>query len=937
MLEAAVRPKTAERYKIVAILQLRGSFATHEAKMQHRHLLSCAALLLVLLSTSTAWAVLEESFDSQQPTWQLADADAQVRVVGQARQFHGAREGRGCEWISLNAGQGSYAYLVHHIPHGRVIEELSPTLWVKSDRPGVQLMVRVALPRTKDPNNGGPLTTLVRGDIYRDGGGWQLLAVEQVLDRLVRQTPVLRSQFGPHVDIREAYVDMIVVNAYGGHGQTNVWIDGLRIPGYIARQQPSESNPSQAGRNDDADAQWNNRVKASNVSLLPADKPPLPDAGPTGGVPRGKDVELNGNVLSVDGQPVFLRMWRHQGEPMKWLADHGFNAVILQSAPTRELSAEAKAAGIWLIAPPPPFTRAGKIEGEYPQVLAWRLGENLGFHELENTGALATLIRRVDPAPRPIVCDAHSQLWSYSRQGDILQIEMPAFGGGVDLSQWGEFLRERGRLSRPGAPLWASLHLDAPAANAQAVALTGRQSPPWFAEPRQIRLAMFHALSAGVRGICFESSSPLNANTPGSRLLASALQLANAELDLLQPWIASAELHAGTAASDPQVNVAVLETQRSRLALVVRHGKSQQHTAGAIRANSVAFSEASSSTDSSAYLVQHGRIKPLRNSRSAGGQRVVLREFDDVAVVVFSQNPLVATHLMKSAARQRQATSKLHAEMVAAEFHQVQTIDGQLAAAGKSLPVSTTLIREAKANLQQAERLLRGGDYGSTRYYAGRASAALARLRRAHWEAAASSFPSPSASPLLSRFESLPLHWAMAAAMPRVQWSGNILPGGGMENLQGLLTAGWKNHQHSESLLRSDVALAPAYAHSGENGLRLVAWPEDPGNAPAVVETAPVWITSPAMNVRAGQIIRIHGWVRVQHAVQGSRDGLLVFDSAGGLPLAQRVNGEVGKWKEFTLYRAAPANQALNISLALTGMGEVWLDDLTVEIADRPR
>jgi len=908
--------------------------------MQHCHPLSVAAFLSVTLFAVSAQAVLEESFDSQQPTWQLVDADAQVRITGQARQFHGAREGRGCEWVNLQAGQGTYAYLVHNIAHGRVIEELSPTLWVKSDRPGLQLMVRVALPRTRDPNTGGPLTTLVRGDIYRDSGGWQLLAVDQVAARLLRQTPVLRSQFGAHVDIREAYIDMIVVNAYGGRGQTNVWLDGLRVAGYIARQQPAaataDAGPETSATNDAPTGGWGSRVPATNVSVG-GDRPPLPAPPAAAEAEIDGGAKLTGNVLTVGGQPLFLRMWRHRGEPLKWLADHGFNAVVLEKAPTPAQSEEAENANIWLIAPPPPLSRAGKIQGRYPRVLAWRLGENLGFHELENTGALATLIRRVDPAPRPIVCDAHSQLWTYSRRADILQIEMPAFGGGVELSQWGEFLRERGRLARPGAPMWASLQLDAPAANIQAAALAGRTAPMWYAEPRQIRLAMFHALSAGVRGLCFESSSPLNANTQESRLLAASLQLANAELDLLQPWIASAELHTGTVASDPDVKIAVLEAQRSRLALVVRHAPSQQHTAGSVRTGSIAFSEASSSTDSTAYLVQHSRIKPLRNSRSAGGQRVVLREFDDLAVVVLSQNPLVATHLMKAAAKQREVTSQLHAEMVAAEFHQVQTIDGQLSAAGRKLPVSATLLREAKANLQQAERLLRGRDYSSTRYYANRASAALARLRRAHWDAAVASFPSPSASPLLSRFESLPLHWAMAAQMPAVQWSGNMLPGGDMENLQALLSAGWKNHQHSESTLRSDVALAPAYAHSGNNGLRLVAWPEDIDNAPAVVETSPVWITSPALNVKAGQIIRIHGWARIEQPVRGSRDGLLIFDSAGGLPLAQRVTGNGKEWKEFTLYRAAAANQSLSISLALTGMGEVWLDDLTIEIANRPR
>ena len=36
-------------------------------------------------------------------------------------------------------------------------------------------------------------------------------------------------------------------------------------------------------------------------------------------------------------------------------------------------------------------------------------------------------------------------------------------------------------------------------------------------------------------------------------------------------------------------------------------------------------------------------------------------------------------------------------------------------------------------------------------------------------------------------------------------------------------------------------------------------------------------------------------------------------------------------WQEFTLYRIAPQPGQLTVTIALTGLGECWLDDVTVE------
>ena len=76
-------------------------------------------------------------------------------------------------------------------------------------------------------------------------------------------------------------------------------------------------------------------------------------------------------------------------------------------------------------------------------------------------------------------------------------------------------------------------------------------------------------------------------------------------------------------------------------------------------------------------------------------------------------------------------------------------------------------------------------------------------------------------------------------------------------------------------------------------------------------------------------MVCIHGWVHVPAAITGSVDGLLILDSMTGEPLAERI-GETPGWREITLYRMAPHSGQLVLTFALSGLGEAWLDDVTV-------
>ncbi|MCR9119515.1 MAG: hypothetical protein NXI22_21490 [bacterium] len=45
---------------------------------------------------------------------------------------------------------------------------------------------------------------------------------------------------------------------------------------------------------------------------------------------------------------------------------------------------------------------------------------------------------------------------------------------------------------------------------------------------------------------------------------------------------------------------------------------------------------------------------------------------------------------------------------------------------------------------------------------------------------------------------------------------------------------------------------------------------------------------------------------------------------------------EAGQWKEFTLYRAVDKDGELFVRFALSGIGEAWLDDVSITPAPLP-
>ena len=56
----------------------------------------------------------------------------------------------------------------------------------------------------------------------------------------------------------------------------------------------------------------------------------------------------------------------------------------------------------------------------------------------------------------------------------------------------------------------------------------------------------------------------------------------------------------------------------------------------------------------------------------------------------------------------------------------------------------------------------------------------------------------------------------------------------------------------------------------------------------------------------------------------------MILDSIGGEALAERALKTPG-WREVVLYRIAAQDGPVWITFALTGLGDAWIDDVTIQ------
>lgn len=872
-----------------------------------------------------------EGFEGPEVSWRPAGGNAAFRVELHQRIRGEAHTGDGCERLRLIGGNGSEVFLAHEVGRPRVIDDLLPTVWVKADRPGIQLAARVVFPRSDDPQTHRHLSAVIYGSSYSTVGRWQQLRLEEIPRLLAREVRALRARFGPGVDAREAYVGELLLNVYGGPGTTNVWIDDLDIAGYVPSpddtREPPGTSPDRAG--------WVSvaPVEAAGGAAVPARAPAE--------TPVRRRVKLGNSVLLIDDRPIFPRIIQHQGEPLGLLRQLGFNTVWLTKPPAAALLEEADRLGLWLIVAPshgpqPARTDNGEaprptIGPEYDGVLAWDLGSGSDDRDLPVSKQWAEETRMADRRQpgRPVVCRPASELRAYSRCADVVVVGRPVLGSSLDLADYGAWLREQPQWMRPGVPLWTTVQTQPAPSLRQQWSAFGQGPLPAAFSGEQVQLLVYTAMAAGCRGLLFESYSPLGASDVDTRTRALTLELLNLQLDVVEPWAAAGTVVATVPGSESGVAAAVFQAEHGRLVVPAWSAPGAQYVSGQAAGAGVALVVPGVPESYNAYLIAPGGLRPLRHKRQTGGVRVAIDELDLTSMILLTENPLVVSSMSRRVVQASRRWVELQRELAALKLRAVASVLGQLPT-GLRLPNEAELLGSAQKNLAQCDALLGSRDESAAYVQAVRALRGLRVLERAAWEAGVASCGSPVSSPGAVALATLPRHAALMERAARSRPGANLVPAGDFEDFGVMSEAGWRHLQHPAPGLESSAELAPMAAHSGRLGLRIAARATDPKATPLMVESPPAWIATPPVRVEAGQVLLLHGWVQVPRPIAASVDGLLIVDSLGGEPLALRVRHTAG-WQEFRLYRAASEPGPVTLTFAMTGIGEAWIDDVTIQ------
>ncbi|MBC8351897.1 MAG: hypothetical protein H8E66_07900 [Planctomycetes bacterium] len=873
---------------------------------QSPRLLSFACALFAALLATHGVAV-QERFESPEVSWRLAESDGSVRLLHHERDFTVSRTGQGSEHVRVWSTQATYVYLAHPVSPARIIDELLPSLWVKADRPGSRLMMRVVLPRAKD-RDGKTLTVLLEGDFYTQAGAWQRLQMRDLKKLFEAEVRIRRLQLGL-VDDHEAYIDHVVLNAYSGPGVTELWTDDLELAGYASS--PRVATP----------------VGLTGAVGIAASEPDAVQLA-------NRSAELQGSVLLVDDRPYFVRAIEHNGEPFSWLKHVGFNTVLLRSPPSAAELSESEEAGVWLVAPPPITNGVLDLSAAHRRVIAWRLGASANAMELTAISNFAAQVRRQDrEQARPIVCDLARDVDRFVDVGDVLMFSKPIVGTSFDLRHYGDWLKQQ---IRPlvGKPFWGTIQtepssrmveqLGIASATSAAIPSQASKPPKLCADPDQIRLLAFETVAAGARGVCFRSRSRLDLDDDVAKLRSASLQLINSELALIEPWAAGGSVAEEIDLHDPNTRGNMLETDRSRLLVITRHESGQQYVPRPHRTEPISFvAHAVPITDQAYHLGSNG-LQPLLRSHTSG-PRITIREADSVSLVLLTQDPLAINRSTRELSESRERNATLRQQIASIQLRQTMDVVGKL---GPNESANRILV-ESRAMLDRAEQLLRGGDSRDAMVATRAAQELIRRVQRETWEEAVLAFPSPASSLLCASFATLPLHAEATNRLATARWGNNALQAGDCESLDAMLRSGWRQHAPDVGAQNTFVELSLEDPAGGRSALHLASR-QSPTNI-AASRGLPLSITSAPVMIEAGHSFRIHGWVKVPEAISGGNDGFMVYDSVTGEELAERITQTNG-WREFTLYRIATHSGELMLTFALTGFGEAWLDEVSVAI-----
>jgi hypothetical protein len=363
--------------------------------------------------------------------------------------------------------------------------------------------------------------------------------------------------------------------------------------------------------------------------------------------------------------------------------------------------------------------------------------------------------------------------------------------------------------------------------------------------------------------------------------------------------------------------------------------------------------------------VTPGEVRGLKVTRVDKGQQVTLPEFGLTSMVVFTNDANLMGRFQDMARSKRQQAAQWSHDMAVYEYDKVAKVHIELEKLGVTLPDGNALLEDCRKRTARSEEMWKARNFAEAYHEAERALRPLRILMRAHWEKAVRGMDTPVASPYATNFYTLPRHWQFMNEVRPCSPATNALIGGDFELAPERVQESWKLVKDSlddldlaaERVSEMRVARKEVKAEPERKDLKNLLKPDPKTTAPKTVKDAPVEgrqclmlqikprfgkatppalertvlaLTSPAVKLPPGTLVQVSGMVNIPQPITASPDGALMYDSAGGEPLAIRFSAPTG-WKKFTVFRRVPASGAISMTVALTGVGTVYFDDLRIE------
>lgn len=909
-----------------------------------------------------------------------------------AQSFHSqpSSEHLALTFLDPPTGDAAFVHYEYKLPGPAPVSPLlSAGVWVKATKPGVQLRARVVFPKEPDPARPeAPLTMLVVGKAYDRPRQWDKLTLTDFPELLGKHLPALQAKINRPVNTADAYVDRLVLNVYTGPGPVDVWVDDLDV-GPIPRTNPQPSSDAAPGV---PTAQGNGKapeaappgpgrlVEMKGGQLLVDGKPHFFRAVRHTGVPL--------HVLRAAG---FDAVWLPPDAAADTVADANREGwFVIPSAPAGGGTSTVSA-----VPGESPFDAVRrKFAGSDILFwdLGGGLTDDRE-REVHDTAALLRKADRRRPLGGDL-WDGYGAYGQYldvvgaHRWPLFTSLEVPNYRDW--LAQRRQLVG-----GRPVFWTWVQNHVpDWYTANLKGgpggLAETAGPHPE---QVRQLAYISIAAGCRGL-GFWSDKALAESAGG-ADRLQGMALLNAELYLlgPLLTSAAAGGSGVAVLNTSHEHVKGYLIDAnagrQKGTMLLLVWAGPGDQYVPAQAAVSGLKVMVPTVADGYDPWLVTPAGVECLRPGmrRVPGGVELTVPEFDGVAPVVFTDDvgPTGVVSWWQDRTREfGRKAARWAIDQAKAEHDKVVAVHRELAARGVTVRGDRDLLGETARYYEDARKLYENGQYDRAYKDAARALRPLRVLMRDHWRLAVQGLDVPTASPFAVSYYTLPRHWDLAREVgPRPTWGPSALPHGDFE-FRGTIPAGgipadripgWGarasdlpadrvevgagvvpagkladpavNRQRPEPprtlfspsrpIAPADAGYVPPAPELGQGVLKLHVRPRPLTDrsgkvvgAGAPLERTFLAVDAPPVRFPPGTLVRVSGWVKVPSRLGGTADGALLYDDAGGEPLGVRVL-HTGGWKKYHLYRRVPASGQIAVTVALTGTGEAYFDDLRVE------